>query len=193
MYIMICITGPTSCGKTTTIKGLKERGFHVCDRQYARELLVKHRWTIQDVYQTPQRLLDFHQQLLDVKIETEGNKNFDFCERSPIDFYMYLYMYFEKYFPENQDLYMKVSLIFKYRCMSYHHSLYSSMIYLSETPFLEDDQIRINSQEWHAKQLTHYKYLLPKLDHVRIVTDMALSARIKQCEDEYAILRNRKK
>lgn len=132
--MLIAISGSQGCGKTSTISGLRQRGYGTVERKAARSILDEWGVTLADVNHDLDLTLQYQEALLERKIadDTIGAQSDGviFTERSLADLFVYALITLGK---ENQ--YSKWLNNYHDRC-SRHQSLYDQVIYIKAGHFL---------------------------------------------------------
>ena len=139
--MLVGISGPSSSGKGTVLYDLESFGVQVIQNRYARTLLKEKNLTVDELYQKSfNEIKQFHIQLVEFKDKHERpfiqTPTQVLVERTFIDFYVYMTTQTGIEDLEFLALYKKKT-----------HEFYRSIVYLNQCPIIEDDGVRIVSEE----------------------------------------------
>jgi predicted ATPase len=91
--MLLALTGPQGCGKTTVLTTLEEKGYNVVKRKTARSVLADWGMSLEEIYADRILHMKFQDALLERKLEDEKElRNSDeiwFTERSFVDTFVY--------------------------------------------------------------------------------------------------------
>ena len=194
--MLIAISGPSSCGKTTLLQTLIQEQnnltdsflktpFQVLNRQFARELLLKLNLNIQRDFHSLEVIKNFQEELLEYKLEVEKeffeSDDLWFTERSFLDFFVFFKLYLQQFPDQSLDL-----SSYKTRCIELSKR-YKSIIYLEEIPKREDDSLRIIEKNHLLQQKLLFKNLFQtnSFSSLFLLKEKELSSRK---EDVFCIL-----
>ncbi len=181
--MLIALSGPSSCGKTTLLQSLypyqRDFPFTLLTHQYARELLELKGWSVKTHLNNPENIVLFQKELLDYKRSIEEpffhSQELVITERSFIDLFVFYQLYTLQFPKFHFDLDN-----YRSTCIELSKQ-YTSIVYLKNTPVVEDDSIRIVDQQHLQRQQLLFSRIFQteKFPSFFIVEDTLLSSRKK--------------
>ena len=158
MSKVIGLSGPQGGGKSTLLKGLKEKGYHVDDFKVSREVQKRLGWdSLEHAYDSAETMMQFQNTILTVKRDRDldnimsDEHEIILTERTFADIAVYTQMWTEKLLlADKWDLEQatKFTLNF-YRDAGELQYLYAGNIYLPSMPHIkwEDDPHRAKQED----------------------------------------------